>query len=68
MQIREFSELLLREATLAAERPQASPEQDPWIRTWHHGIMRSLTTMSLQDIINLRKTGFRVVTGRLEKF
>jgi hypothetical protein len=50
MQVRKFSELFLREAPLAAERPQASPEQNPWIRTWHHGIMRSLTTMSLHTI------------------
>src|SRR6266481_8851277 len=50
MQVREFGQLLLGKAPFKAERPHASPKQYPWIRTWHHGIMRSLTTMSLHTI------------------
>ncbi len=69
MQVREFGQLLLGKAPFKAERPHASPKQYPWIRNWHHGIMRSLTTMSLHTISvhwGIEETLVNLLNGRNE--
>jgi len=50
MKFREFGKLFLGETPSEPKRPNSPTKQFPWIRNWHPGIMRSLTTMSLHTI------------------
>ncbi len=50
MQIGQFSQLLLREATLKAQLSHLLSERSSGVAAWHAAIIRLMTTMSLHTM------------------
>jgi len=50
MQIRKFSQLLLREAALQAQLPHLLSERSSGVGSWHAAIFEAMTTMSLHTM------------------